>query len=228
MFQLADQTVTSLHRLLSFPCNFILLLDSNTSVVDQDFYEDHRRGNTIALDAPLPAQPQQQPPRQQPQPSLTLPSSVPQASTHVTSISPHHFTQPTSSNNNTTTTNNNSNNNGHNHPVSTNNSGENSQGSNHGHSQPIPALQIEDYLATKMKLAQIMRDFNEKRICFVGLDGSKLYVQQYQTISSRVKGGEDIQNFLRGKLVMFVTAVDKKKRSITETKLFIPDFELHN
>jgi hypothetical protein len=174
------------------------------------------------LDSPLPAQPQQQS-RQQQQPTLTLPSSVPQASTHITSISPHHFTQPT--NNNTTTTNTNH---GHNHPAPTNNSGENSQGSNHGQSQPIPALQIEDYLATKMKLAQIMRDFNEKRICFVGMDGSKLYVQQYQTISSRVKAGEDIQNFLRGKLVMFVTAVDKKKRSITETKLFIPDFELHN
>jgi hypothetical protein len=95
-------------------------------------------------------------------------------------------------------------------------------------SQPIPNLQVEDYLSTKMRLAQIMRDFNEKKICFIGLDGSRIFVQQYQSISARVKAGEDIQNFLRGKLVMFVTAVDKKKRSITETQLFIPDFEIHN
>lgn len=98
--------------------------------------------------------------------------------------------------------------------------------SNLPNNQPVPALQLEEYLETKMKLAQIMRDFNEKKICFIGNDGIKVFVQQYQQISARVKAGEDIANFLRGKVVMFVTAVDKKKRSITETKLFIPDFEL--
>lgn len=97
---------------------------------------------------------------------------------------------------------------------------------NLNNNQPIPALQVEEYLETKMKLAQIMRDFNEKKICFVGVDGGRIYVQQYQQISARVKNGEDISMFLRGRIVMFVTAVDKKKRSITETKLFIPDFEL--
>jgi hypothetical protein len=91
--------------------------------------------------------------------------------------------------------------------------------------QPVPALQIEEYLATKMKLAQIMRDFNDKKLCFIGTDNSRILVQQYQAISSKVKAGEDISSFLRGRLVMFVTAVDKKKRAITETKLFIPDSE---
>lgn len=88
-----------------------------------------------------------------------------------------------------------------------------------------PALQVEEYLSTKMKLAQIMRDFNDKKISFLGTDGSKIHIAQYQTISTKVKGGEDISLFLKGQLVIFVTAIDKKKRSITETKLFIPDFE---
>mmetsp|Transcript_27904 Transcript_27904/g.30499 ORF Transcript_27904/g.30499 Transcript_27904/m.30499 type:complete len:293 (-) Transcript_27904:207-1085(-) len=111
-------------------------------------------------------------------------------------------------------------------PQTNNSQGSVGSSSNLPNNQPVPALQLEEYLETKMKLAQIMRDFNEKKICFIGNDGIKVFVQQYQQISARVKAGEDIANFLRGKVVMFVTAVDKKKRSITETKLFIPDFEL--
>lgn len=90
----------------------------------------------------------------------------------------------------------------------------------------LPAVQMEDYLNTKMRLAQIMRDFNNRKICFIGKDSSQIYLTQYQNISNRVKQGEDIATFLKGKLVVFVTGVDKKKRSITETKLFIPDFEI--
>lgn len=90
----------------------------------------------------------------------------------------------------------------------------------------LPAVQMEEYLNTKMKLAQIMRDFNNRKICFVGKDNTQIHLIQYQAISNRVKAGEDISIFLKGKLVVFVTGVDKKKRSITETKLFIPDFEL--
>lgn len=90
----------------------------------------------------------------------------------------------------------------------------------------LPTLQMEEYLSTKMKLAQIMRDFNDKKICFIGTDDSKVLIQQYHTISSRVKLGEDISQYLKGKLVLFVTGIDKKKKSITETKLFIPDYEV--
>lgn len=77
-----------------------------------------------------------------------------------------------------------------------------------------------------MRLAQIMRDFNEKKICFIGTDDSRIYIQQYQTISARVKQGDDISHYLRGRLLVFVTGIDKKKKSITETKLFVPDYEL--
>lgn len=90
----------------------------------------------------------------------------------------------------------------------------------------LPVVQMEDYLNTKIRLAQIMRDFNNRKINFIGKDNSQIFLTHYQTISNRVKQGEDIGNFLKGKLVIFVTGVDKKKRSITETKLFIPDFEI--
>jgi hypothetical protein len=90
----------------------------------------------------------------------------------------------------------------------------------------LPTLQMQEYLSTKMKLAQIMRDFNDKKVCFIGSDDSKVFIQQYHAISSRVKQGEDISQYLKGKLVVFVTGIDKKKKSITETKLFIPDYEV--
>lgn len=98
--------------------------------------------------------------------------------------------------------------------------------SNDSQKNTLPPLQMDEYLSTKMQLAQIMRDFNEKRIVFLALDNSPVAIQQYQTISNRVKQGEDISGFLRGRTVNFVTGIDKKKKSVTETKLFIPDFEL--
>jgi hypothetical protein len=90
----------------------------------------------------------------------------------------------------------------------------------------LPSMQVEDYLATKMKLAQIMRDFNDKKLCFIGLDGSKIFVQQYHLISANVKQGDDIEQYLKGKTAAFVTNLDKKRKTVTETKLFIPDYDI--
>ncbi len=83
----------------------------------------------------------------------------------------------------------------------------------------LPTLQMEEYLSTKMRLAQIMRDFNDKKICFIGTDESKVFIQQYHTISSRVKQGEDICQYLKGKLVVFVTGIDKKKKINNRNKI---------
>lgn len=90
----------------------------------------------------------------------------------------------------------------------------------------LPTVQMDEYLDTKMKLAQIMKDFNKKKICFLGKDGSAIHISHYQSISNRVKQGEDIGNILKGKLLVFVTAVNQKQRAITETKLFVPDFQV--
>ncbi len=92
----------------------------------------------------------------------------------------------------------------------------------------LPALQTVEYAETKMKLSQIMRDFADKKINFISAanDGTKIMLPQYHAISTRVKQGDDIGRYLKGKLVSFITAVDRKKKSFTETKLFVPEYEI--
>lgn len=84
-------------------------------------------------------------------------------------------------------------------------------------------LQTEEYVAMKKHIASLMKQFHEKKLYFVALDGSPVFAQQYQVISQHVKNGESIANFLRGKMLNYVTGVDKKKQTVQTMDLFLPD-----
>ena len=84
-------------------------------------------------------------------------------------------------------------------------------------------LQTEEYVAMKKHVASLMKQFHEKKLYFVALDGSPVFAQQYQVISQHVKNGESIANFLRGKMLNYVTGVDKKKQTVQQMDLFLPD-----
>lgn len=84
-------------------------------------------------------------------------------------------------------------------------------------------LQTEEYVAMKKHIASLMKQFHEKKLYFVALDGSPVFAQQYQVISQHVKNGESIANFLRGKMLNYVTGVDKKKQTVQQMDLFLPD-----
>lgn len=85
-------------------------------------------------------------------------------------------------------------------------------------------LQVAEYSDTKKQLSLIMKNFHEKKICFFALDGSRVFAAQYQIISQRVKGGDDITQFLQGRNLNFITGIDKKKGSVSEMQLFIPHY----
>lgn len=85
------------------------------------------------------------------------------------------------------------------------------------------ALQTDEYVNMKKHIASLMRQFHEKKLYFIAIDGTPIFAQHYQTISQFVKAGEPITNYMRGQMVSYVIGVDKKKQTVTKNDLFLPD-----
>lgn len=87
----------------------------------------------------------------------------------------------------------------------------------------LPEVQLEQYIARKTEVGNIMRNFTDKKAVLVAADGTDVTVPIYQTLKARIKNGEDISKLLRGTMEKYVTNVDKKRSEVTEKQLFVPE-----
>jgi hypothetical protein len=101
-------------------------------------------------------------------------------------------------------------------------------------------LPLEEFAEVKKRLSVIMRDFHDKKIHFFAADNinqstataaatelsspKPVYTADYQLISQKVKQDEEITKYLKGEMISFLTPVDKRKKAVTEMKLFMPEF----
>jgi hypothetical protein len=86
---------------------------------------------------------------------------------------------------------------------------------------------LSEYHGDKKKLAQTMRDFNNRLIVFLSVtDDRHINVDQYTLFNRKVRAHptDRLSNYLKGTIRKYKLSTHQKKGICTENELFIPEF----